>query len=221
LIRKCRDLQRLRGIVAALIAVGLDVAVLAAPRACGAKPIPIDPAKLTAWFNAHAAALALYARQRLGGGVSATETQDVVQEAFVRLIKQCTASREPDDVPAWLFACVRNAAVDMARSESRRRRRERRVARERMELGPAALSGRFVAHPGNMLDADDAERLLASISADLREVVTLRIWGSMTLTQIAAVTGSPVSTVYDRYRAALQQMKRTLEIPDVKSCERR
>jgi RNA polymerase sigma-70 factor (ECF subfamily) len=166
--------------------------------------------------------MALYALQRLGAGTPAAQTQDLVQEAFVRLIKQCAAGPEPDDVPAWLFACVRNAAVDAIRSESRRRRRERRAARERAdcEAGQAA-PGLFRSPLGNSLDAADAERALASIPPDLREVVTLRIWGSMTLSQIAAITGSPVSTVHDRYRAALELMRQTLEVTDVKSCKRR
>jgi len=167
--------------------------------------------------------MALYARQRMGPGVAAAQTQDVVQEAFVRLIKQCASGREPQDVPAWLFACVRNAAVDAVRSESRRRCRERRAARERAdhEVGQSAGPGLFLSPPGNTLDAADAERALATIPPELREVVTLRIWGNMTLAQIAAVTGSPVSTVYDRYRAALERMRQTLEVPDVKSCQRR
>jgi RNA polymerase sigma-70 factor, ECF subfamily len=177
----------------------------------GARRIPIDPAKLTAWFDTHAVAMALYARQRLGAGAPAGQTQDVVQEAFVRLIKQCAAGCEPDDVPAWLFACVRNAAVDAIRSESRRRRREHRAARERADCqARQAAPGAFRSPPGNSLEAADAERALASIPPDLREVVTLRIWGNMTLSQIAAVTGSPVSTVYDRYRAALELMRRNL-----------
>lgn len=167
--------------------------------------------------------MALYARQRMGPGVVAAQTQDVVQEAFVRLIKQCAAGREPEDVPAWLFACVRNAAVDAIRSESRRRRREHRAAQERADCEGVQAAGPRLFHspPGSTLDAADAEHALANIPPDLREVVTLRIWGSMTLAQIAAVTGAPVSTVYDRYRAALELMRQTLEVPDVKSCQRR
>jgi RNA polymerase sigma-70 factor (ECF subfamily) len=167
--------------------------------------------------------MALYARQRMGPRITGAETQDLVQEAFVRLIKQCAAGREPQDVPAWLFACVRNAAVDAIRSESRRRRREQLAARERAdhEMSQAASAGLFRSPPGSVLDAADAERALASIAPELREVVTLRIWGNMTLVQVAAITGSPVSTVYDRYRTALELMRRNLEVPDVKSCRPR
>ncbi len=165
--------------------------------------------------------MALYARQRLGAGAAAAEAQDVVQEAFVRLIRQCAAGREPQDVPAWLFACVRNAAVDSMRSESRRRLRERRAAQERSDCLAGQAAELFLSPPGNTIDAADAERALANIPAELREVVTLRIWGAMTLSQIATVTHSPVSTVYDRYRAALELLRQTLEVPDVKSCQRR
>ncbi len=44
-----------------------------------------DPAKLATWFEAHAAAMVLYARQWLADRGRA---EDVVQEAFVRLAGQ-------------------------------------------------------------------------------------------------------------------------------------
>ena len=74
----------------------------------------IDPAKLALWFEAHAAVLVLYARQWLDRG----RAEDVVQEAFVRLMAQRT---DPNNVRAWLHATVRNAAIDEARAVSRRR----------------------------------------------------------------------------------------------------
>jgi RNA polymerase sigma-70 factor (ECF subfamily) len=131
-------------------------------------------------------------------------------------MKQCAVGREPDDVPAWLFACVRNAAVDFARSEARRRGRERRAARE--DVVRAAL---FDSQPGDALDAASAEMALAGLAPEHREVVLLRIWGNMTLAQTAAVTGSPISTVHDRYRSALEQLRQILETSDVKPHKRR
>src|SRR5688500_876238 len=98
-----------------------------------------DPAKLATWFEAHAAALVLYARQRVAERARA---EDVVQEVFVRLMAQ---RAEPPNVKAWLHASVRNAAIDEARSSRRRKHREERVA--------AAHAARWFEHrPDELID---------------------------------------------------------------------
>jgi RNA polymerase sigma factor (sigma-70 family) len=146
-----------------------------------------------------AGALVLYARQWLPDAASA---EDAVQEAMTALLAQ---PRPPDDPVAWMFRAVRNAAIDQARATSGRRRRERAVAggrREWFEPGTDAL-----------LDARAAERALRQLSADAREIVVLRIWSGLGFAQIARVTGLGVSTVHDRYTAALEQLRHALEKP--------
>src|SRR6478752_548116 len=72
-----------------------------------------------------AAVLVLYARQWVGDVASA---EDVVQQALTALFGE---HRSPNDPIAWMYRAVRNAAIDHARSNARRRRRERLVAAER------------------------------------------------------------------------------------------
>ena len=60
-------------------------------------------------------ALVLYARQW------ATAPEDVAQDAFLKLV---AARRPPDDPAAWLFAVVRNRALDLAKADRRRARRD-------------------------------------------------------------------------------------------------
>ena len=160
----------------------------------------MDPAKFAAWFDAHAAGLVLYARQWLDRPAA----EDVVQEVFVRLLAQ---DGEPPNVRAWLFLATRHAAIAAARSDRRRQARERTVAGQRSDGAPF--------HPvhsaDDRLDAAAAEAALAGLPPAHREVVFLRIWGGMTLAEVAGVTGSAVSTVYDQYRAALTRVRRILE----------
>ena len=73
-----------------------------------------------------AAGLTLYARQWL----DAPDAEDAVQDALTALV---SLPRRPDDPIAWMYRAVRNAAIDAARSESRRARRERTVAESRPE----------------------------------------------------------------------------------------
>jgi hypothetical protein len=71
-------------------------------------------------IDAHAAALVQYARQWCGA------PEDVVQEAFVKLVRQ---RRPPEDAVAWLYRVVRNGALDAAKMARRRQRRESAAAK--------------------------------------------------------------------------------------------
>jgi DNA-directed RNA polymerase specialized sigma24 family protein len=94
--------------------------------------------------------MALYARQWLDRAAA----EDVVQDVFLR-----RASDVPrvENVKAWLFRAVRNAAVSHRRSSIRRARREQALAGERGEC--------FEAGPGDLIDAAAAERVLRSLRA--------------------------------------------------------
>jgi RNA polymerase sigma-70 factor (ECF subfamily) len=163
----------------------------------------IDPARLTAWFDAHAPGMVLYARQFLGRGdpsAAAGAAEDVVQEVFLRLV---TLPSEPQNIKAWLYTAVRNAAIAAARAGARRRRREQGGA-ERSQRGW------FQPSPEDLLDAAAAECALAGLPPGQREVVVLRLWSGMTLAEIAEVTGSSVSGVFALYRTALAAVRRTM-----------
>jgi RNA polymerase sigma-70 factor (ECF subfamily) len=159
----------------------------------------IQPATLASEFDAHGAALVLYARQWLDRAAA----EDVVQEAFVRLMGQ--SLREPGHARAWLYRTVRNAAVSAARSRTRRARRERAVATGRPDW--------FQPSPEDAVDAAAAQAALSALPAAQREVIVLRLWSAMTLAEIAAVTGLGLSTVHDHYRRGLAALKSIMATP--------
>ncbi len=82
-----------------------------------------DPDDWAAWFDAHAAALVLFARQ---WAPAATDAEDVVHDAFVRF---WPARHRAADPVAYLYACVRRAGLDWLRGRRRRIAREERAAR--------------------------------------------------------------------------------------------
>jgi len=157
-----------------------------------------DLDRLTRLVLQRQAAMTLFARQWL----DAASAEDAVQEALTALLMQ---RQPPGDPVAWMFRAVRNAAIDSARSASRRKRREQAVAAERCEW--------FETRPGSAIDAESAEKALRGLSAEHRQIVVLRIWGELNFTQIAKVVGLGVSTVHDRYSSALSQMRNELEKP--------
>jgi RNA polymerase sigma factor (sigma-70 family) len=100
---------------------------------------------------------------------------------------------------------VRNAAIDQARSTSRRRRREQAVAEMRASW--------FEPRTEAALDAQVAEQALRQLRAEHREIVVLRIWNDLRFVEIAEILGLSVSTIHDRYHAALKQLRIALEKP--------
>ena len=156
----------------------------------------IGPQELGRWFERESNALVLYARQWLDPSAA----EDAVQDVFVNLMLQ---SQPPEHVKAWLYRAVRNRALKRLRSESRRSDREARVATE--------ASGWFEPRPGNALDAREAEQALRRLPADEREIVTLRLWGGLTLEAIATVLSCSVATVFRRYQAGIEGVRNQLE----------
>ena len=89
-------------------------------------------------------ALVLYARQW------AAAPEDVVQDAFLRLVE---ARRPPDDPAAWLFAVVRNRAMDLAKADEWVARletesREPYAKRNEIVAASGVKSGEIVADVG-------------------------------------------------------------------------
>jgi RNA polymerase sigma-70 factor (ECF subfamily) len=145
------------------------------------------------------AALVLYARQWTG---DAGLAEDAVQDALASLLAE---RRPPDDPVAWMYRAVRNVAIDVMRSSSRRRRRERSVAQARGEW--------FEPRADALIDARAAEAALERLPPASREIVVLRIWSGLSFAQIAGRDRDERSTVHDRYAAALRQLREMLEKP--------
>jgi RNA polymerase sigma-70 factor, ECF subfamily len=159
---------------------------------------PIQPARLVALFDAHGARLVLYARQWL----DRDQAEDVVQDVFVSLM---TSHQSPQYAKAWLYKAVRNAAITVARSGGRRRSRERFVANRRPEM--------FEHKVADLIDAAAAEKALTGLPHAQREIVVLRIWGQMTLAEVAETVGLAISSVHDAYRTALSALRQAMEKP--------
>src|ERR1700744_4232859 len=114
----------------------------------------IDAQTLALAFDAHAAQLALYARQ----WASAQNAEDVVQEAFIRLAAQ---PETPRNIKAWLFSTVRNAALDALKMERRRLLRDHRAGLQRQPL--------FAPDASASITAEEIQHALAALPPEVRE----------------------------------------------------
>jgi len=144
-----------------------------------------------AWLDRHGPALLLYARQWCR---TRADAEDAVQDGFVRFWK--SRSRARDDA-AYVFACVRTAAIDLSRAAGRRKHHEANAtafesAGERDDL------------------REVVELALVKLPQEQREVLVMKIWGGLTLAQIGESLAIPFSTAGSRYRYALERLEAAL-----------
>src|SRR5262245_33404268 len=153
----------------------------------------MGPERLGFLIDRHAAALELAARQWCAC------PEDVVQESFLKLSR---LDHEPEQVVAWLYRVVRNAALTVGRSERRRQRYE-------------ALAGRvpwFTEEGGRRLDAVAVTAALAALPDESREAIVAHLWNGLTFEQLAEALGISTTTAHRRYVAALNELRIRLKL---------
>jgi RNA polymerase sigma-70 factor, ECF subfamily len=151
-----------------------------------------------AWVAEFGPRLLLFAR---GWAPTREDAEDLVQEAILRLwnYQQDKGGGVPDLPLA--FSTIRFCGLNHHRSESRRRKREESIIYLNdftdVWLDPSVE------------DDEDAVRLrdaVQKLSPKLREVVTMKIWGSLTFAQISEALAISQNTAASRYRYALEQL---------------
>ncbi len=156
------------------------------------------PDSWNAWLDATGAALLLVARTLCR---NLADAEDAVQSGFLRFWKQRAAAHNPR---AYLFRCVRAAALDQQRSQARRRRREARVA----------AGGRQEVWFRDELERDEQRAELAAalrkLPAAQAEVVALKIFAELSFAEIGALLTLSPNTVASRYRYALKNLAQVL-----------
>jgi RNA polymerase sigma-70 factor (ECF subfamily) len=155
----------------------------------------MDAQVLAALIDRQADALVLYARQWC------RTPEDVVQEAFVKLAGQ---RRLPDNVVAWLYRVVRNAALGAARAEQRRRHHESTAA--------ALAAPWFRPAEGTELDGAAARQALEALPLDLREPVVAHLWGGLSFSDIGRLMGCSTATAHRRYLEGLAALRERLGV---------
>lgn len=130
----------------------------------------------------------------------AEPAEDAVHEAFVRLWKQ----KRPlaGDLVAYVFAAVRNAAIDQVR--------RRAAARQ----APESIFDHAATNPAAAAVEAEQFRLLRQAVEALPprqcEAVVLKTYAGLTFQQMASVLDEPLPTVASRYRRALDRIGRAL-----------
>jgi len=151
-----------------------------------------DESAFTALVRRFEVPLLRYARCLCGAAA-----EDVVQEAFLRLARKPPllpesanheSGRDSAALASWLHLVTRNCAMELLRSDRRRKARETRAATTEIELGNL-----------DRVEARDSkvavERALERLPPDQREVLVLRLLCDRTYKEIAKITNSKIGTV--------------------------
>ena len=144
--------------------------------------------------------LVRYAFRRLG---SIEDAEDVVQEVLVRAFADRSKRNRTSGVAPYLYRSVANACTDLTR-----RRKHSAKAREQIAAqGPSAETG----HPPEVaLAAEElrrAEALLGRLPQAQAEVIRLRVFDELRLSEIAAIVGCSVNTVSSRLRYGFRKLR--------------
>ena len=145
--------------------------------------------------------------------------EDLLQEAFMRVIKGAEAYKRQAKFTTWLYTIARNLCVDQTR---RRKHRKHASLDAPMDAHSGEESGTLLdVIPGNEMASDrksvnkqlheQMQQAIAALSDDQREVFLMREFLDMPFKQIADVVGVPENTVKSRMRYALEKLRLELD----------
>ncbi len=149
-----------------------------------------NTAEIELLYRQHGPALLLFAQGVTG---ERSRAQDAVHQVFLKLIEKGSLNRVADK-KAYLFACVRNAALNDSKLRDRN-----------APLDPD--SAWFSPPDRDYAGEQNLRRALEALPSDQRQVMVLHIWGELTFSQISDLLDLSSNTVASRYRYALAKLR--------------
>jgi RNA polymerase sigma-70 factor (ECF subfamily) len=153
------------------------------------------------WLVRHGAALLLLARQMTP---SVADAEDALQEGFIRFWKR---RDQVNNSTAYLFSCVRTAALDRQKLARRRQHRE-----EGFSHSQPRESAMF--QQSGSLEQDElgqaVQVALSQLPVEQREVIVMKIWGGLQFAEIGAALNISLNTAASRYRYAIEKLRALL-----------
>jgi RNA polymerase sigma-70 factor, ECF subfamily len=132
--------------------------------------------------------------------------EEILQEVFLRLWN--TPERfdsERGSLRAFLLAQVHGRSVDLLRSETSRRRREEREARESTTFGDD-IEREVI----DLTVSEKVKEVVALLPADERRAIELAYFGGHTYRQVAVMLDAPEGTIKSRIRSGLRRLRKDL-----------
>ena len=157
------------------------------------------PDSWEAWLERLGPALVLLARQYVG---SQADAEDIVHEGFVRFWRSRDRAQKAD---AYLFSCVKRAALNFIRDSKRRGARER-IKGETFDRACEQFIGSIEINERQ----EALQSALAKLPVEQREVLIMKTCGGLSFPEIAEVLDISPNTAASRHRYALEALRRML-----------
>jgi len=151
-------------------------------------------------YRRHAGAAYALARRLLNDKELAEE---ILQEVFLRLWN--TPERfdpERGSLRSYMLAQTHGRSVDLLRSETARRRREERDARESPVFGDD-IEREVI----DLTVSEKVKEVVAGLPTDERQAIELAYFGGHTYRQVAVMLEAPEGTVKSRIRSGLRRLR--------------
>jgi RNA polymerase sigma-70 factor (ECF subfamily) len=162
----------------------------------------------------HKTPLYNFALRQLG---SAPTAEEVVQDAFVRVVQSAADFKHAARFSTWLYTIARNLCVDQMRKRALRRHPSLDEPERTADGDGPSLGERTADAQANVeraaVSGEIRERVLAAVDAlpvEQREVFLMREVGSLPFKDIAEIVGVPENTVKSRMRYALERLQAAL-----------
>ena len=154
-------------------------------------------------YRRHAGAAYALARRLLNDKELAEE---ILQEIFLRLWNNPERfDSERGSLRSYLLAQTHGRSVDLLRSETSRRRREEREARESPVFGDD-IEREVI----DLTTSEKVKEVVAALPVDERQAIELAYFGGHTYRQVAVMLETPEGTVKSRIRSGLRRLRNDL-----------
>ncbi|MCZ7648354.1 MAG: RNA polymerase sigma factor [Planctomycetota bacterium] len=140
------------------------------------------------------------------------DPEDLLQEAFLRVITHAKDFRKGSPVRPWLFTIARNAAFNALRNS--KRRGELEVQTDLSDWNPPQFSPETQDPSEKAAEKEDRARVLKALD-DLpplhREIIVLTLFDGFTYEEASQITGDPESTLRSRVYYGLRKLRDRLK----------
>jgi RNA polymerase sigma-70 factor (ECF subfamily) len=166
-----------------------------------------DPA-MAEIVRRHKGPVLAFARRLVGDN---SRAEEVSQEVFLRLWERSDRfDAQRGSLRSFLLALTHGRALDVARSDTARRRREEEDEARTSEAD-AGVEAQVVAHSV----ADAVRQALSEIPEAERRAVELAYFGGHSYRAVAAMLGEPEGTIKSRIRSGLAKLRLALAAQDL------
>jgi RNA polymerase sigma-70 factor (ECF subfamily) len=141
--------------------------------------------------------------------------EDVVQTAFVKVAERIQQFDDERPFAPWFFRIVVNDALKLANKQ------RRQVSLEGQPDHPAAQLAQWLVDPGlqpdQVVEQQDTRQIIlkaiSSLPPGQRAVIVMRYYFDMSMSDMSARTGRPLSTIKWWLRDARQRLRSLVDAP--------